>query len=178
MTTENWSKELSLIQKLHKEALKEAEKSPCERRKYGMSLALGTHIFAYHNERVCDSCSDGCIRTKLGLKAGERTEIGAEIHAEQAMLINGGGKISERVKNYLFLAGLENGNELLDPKPCPTCAKLLLYAGYNYYYTASLDLSDVFDTAYVSYTKYSVSNLVKEYEREARDAARYSTSKT
>jgi deoxycytidylate deaminase len=143
-----------------------------------MSLALGNVIFAYHNERVCDSCNDGCIRTKLGLRAGERTEIGAEIHAEQAMLINGGGKISHKVKHSLFLAGLEDGKELLDPKPCPTCAKMLLYAGYKYYYTASLDLSDVFDSSYVSYTRYSIDDLVKEYEREARSAARYSTSKT
>jgi deoxycytidylate deaminase len=169
--TKNWSKELSWIEKLHQAALKAAEDSPCERRKYGVAIgdSKTETIITANNARVCNSCDDSCIRTKLNLKPGEKTELGGEVHAEQAALIESG---KAREGTIFFLAGIAPWGELYDPKPCPACAKMLLFAGYESYITLTMDFAD----DHKSYVKSSIRQLVKDYEMEVRDAAGFTAS--
>ena len=128
-------------------ALKETDKSPCVRRKYAAMIVYNWyadigegeasesnpwHIAA--NVRVTDQCKDGCIRDRVPTSHAQNIERGAEIHAEQAVLIKAG---IHRLHSYFLLVGKDkNGKELLgnDCLPCHTCAVMLKWAGYIYLY--------------------------------------------
>lgn len=120
-----------------KMATEEAKKSPCHRRQYGAVIAnQGPTI--YHivrtNSRVTNCCGNRCIRTDLGLINGERTEVGAEVHAETACIIDAARFIGE--KQVFMLVGFAGAQELLSEAvyPCYSCARNIKYAGFNYIY--------------------------------------------
>lgn len=114
-------------------------KSPCSRRKYG------TVIFEIHrdgiqiltvtnNARVSTVCNARCIRDWMNVEPFTNSELGAEIHAEQAALINTGPCKSSR--QILFLAGVQStGQEIKSPRPCYTCLRMIAFAGYKSIYT-------------------------------------------
>ena len=118
-------------------ALVEAQFSPCVRRQYAaMAIKRGLNDNGYtfecrNNSRVTRACKNGCIRDKLGIKNGNhiRTELGAELHAEQALLID----TNKDYWDHLLLVGISHGHELLgeDVFPCLVCARMIKYAGYK-----------------------------------------------
>lgn len=120
-------------------AEEEAKKSPCIRGKYGALLAYSGDDFRYciaHNERVSQRCcpKGACMRDRLCLMNGERTEVGAEIHAEVALLIRTGPR--ER-GTYFILTGFGRKGRPLYGKnvyPCHGCAIALKFAGFDYIY--------------------------------------------
>lgn len=114
----------------------EAKKSPCQRRQYGAVIAnQGTTIYhiARTNSRVSNCCGTRCARTDLGLN-GERVEVGAEVHAETACLIDAARFAGER--QVFILVGFSGAQELLNEAvyPCHPCALNIKYAGFYYIY--------------------------------------------
>ena len=115
-----------------------AKKSPCLRRQYGVVIVDAGPTFSFvsdWNDRVGKCCKGGiCDRTMIGLTNGERTEVGAEIHAETAALIRHGPKKLDA--SYFILVGFANGNPIYgrESYPCHSCAMAIKYAGYLYVY--------------------------------------------
>ncbi len=114
-----------------------AKRSECVRRKYGAVVGFaGPEIrYAYgYNKRISKCCSGKiCAREHHGLYNGERVEIGAEIHAETAALINAG---PYQDGSHFVLVGFLHDVELFGPSvyPCHTCALNLKFAGYKHIY--------------------------------------------
>lgn len=122
-------------------ALDTARKSECVRRKYGVvidyaTVAAGQNPLLVHgyNKRI-GRCCDGelCARDRFRTRNGERVELGAEIHAEQAALIKWVGAASNR----FVLAGLDaKGKELTGTItfPCHVCSLMIADAGFKHVY--------------------------------------------
>lgn len=121
------------LEPYYKIALSTAKESPCVRRKYGAVIVYSDDIkyVAAANLRVTKCCDAACIRDRYGVVHGSRTELGAEVHAEQAALIDAPAKGTAFV-----LAGIRDGKELtgVNVYPCLVCARMVKYAGYNYVY--------------------------------------------
>jgi deoxycytidylate deaminase len=134
-------------------ALEEASKSPCLRRKYGAMLIydwygdVGEGVDEWNpwhlafNAGVTNQCAGGiCIRNRIPSRHGQNAERGAEIHAEQAILIKAG---IYRLHSYLILVGIDSktGQELMgnDCLPCHVCAVMLKWAGYRFVYYKNTD---------------------------------------
>jgi len=121
-------------------ATTEAKKSPCIRRRFGtVIVTYGPDIefTAAHNERVGKCCGGNvCARTRLALNNGERTEVGAEIHAETAALIKHGPRNGR--DGFVICAGVDAHNQPLYGKivyPCHACAMAIKFAGFRQIYT-------------------------------------------
>ena len=118
------------IEPYYKIALKAAKDSPCVRRKYGAVIGYTDTIIIGVNLRVTKACDNGCIRNRAGVTHGDRSDLGAEVHAEQVALIESQGK------GLIFvIAGLDSdGKELtgVQAYPCLTCARMIKYAGYRW----------------------------------------------
>jgi deoxycytidylate deaminase len=118
-------------------ATETAHNSPCTRRQYGAVVVYPdtnfNHVAAF-NDRVTTCCGgNACARDRLSLEHGSSTDVGAEIHAESAVLIRTG---MQRDNSVFILVGFQNGRELLGPSvyPCHSCAREIAYAGYKYIY--------------------------------------------
>jgi deoxycytidylate deaminase len=116
-------------------ATDEAKNSPCVRRKYGALIACrGPKLYhiARTNYRVSYCCDGSCARSDLGLLNGERVEVGAEVHAETAAIIDYGRRIDENC--VMLLVGFAGDRELLSESvyPCHTCALNIKYAGFKF----------------------------------------------
>jgi len=62
------------------------------------------------------------------------TDAGAEIHAEQAALVNLGHDTEPKT---MYIAGLDKNGELLkgfENRPCYSCARMIVYAGFTWIY--------------------------------------------
>lgn len=125
------------IEPYYKIALKVAQESPCVRRKYGAVIAYADSpvVVSATNARVTRCCDGVCIRNRAGVVNGSHTELGAEVHAEQAALID-----APKKGLAFVLAGYKSvGYELVELKgievfPCLVCARMIKYAGYRYVY--------------------------------------------
>jgi deoxycytidylate deaminase len=120
------------VEPYYKLALKEAQQSPCVRRKYGVAIAFDNfQTVITHNARVTRACNSVCVRERYGVVHGSQTELGAEVHAEQAALIEAKGKGIAFV-----LAGWKGEKELkgVNVYPCLVCARMIKYAGYLWVY--------------------------------------------
>jgi len=124
------------IEPYYKIALKAAKESPCTRRKYGAVIGYDSDpiMVTGTNARVSGCCDGYCVRDRAGVVNGSRTELGAEVHAEQAALIN-----APKRGEVFVLAGwqVQNGFELTELKgtavyPCLVCARMIKYAGYRW----------------------------------------------
>lgn len=124
---------INIIYEHYKIALEAANKSPCSRRKYGVVIAYedGPKSTISCNSRVTKVCDQVCVREHYAVDHGSMTELGAEVHAEQAALID-----SPKKGSFFVLAGLKNNKELKGPSvyPCLVCARMIKYAGYNWIY--------------------------------------------
>lgn len=110
-----------------------AQESPCIRRQYGAVISDDSgYVVQGFNARMSNCCKGKvCIRDRYGTLNGERAELGAEIHAEQAVLIKYDYNSPLPVRFYL--AGFAHGEQLLDENvyPCHSCALMIKYAGFR-----------------------------------------------
>lgn len=126
-----------------KMAQEEAKKSPCVRRQFGAVIVSPSTAIPYHvaqyNQRVSQCCKGICARDRAQVRNGERVEVGAEIHAETAAIIDYNPPNGER--GILVLAGYSGERELLSTEvwPCHTCAVNLKFTGIRYVYMKNLD---------------------------------------
>jgi len=99
-----------------------AKRSTCTRRQIGAVIVNGVtkEIVAtgYNgNPRGQDHClTMGCIRDKLGLPSGEKSEICTAVHAEQNAMLQAGIRTRDGTMYCLIM-------------PCNTCAKMIVNAG-------------------------------------------------
>ena len=105
------------------EALNQAEKSSCIRKKVGVVIVRDGNIIAQGYNNVTGGVEDcekvGCIRDILHIPSGERREICRAICAEQLA-------ITEAARNGISLDG---GIAYVTTHPCYICAKMLASAG-------------------------------------------------
>lgn len=125
---------INRIEPYYKIAVKRAHESPCLRRQYGAVIGYDdlTLFVSGTNERVTKACDGGiCVRERYGVVHGSRTELGAEVHAEQAVLIE-----APKRGEIFVIAGFKEEKELIgqDVYPCLVCARMIKYAGYTYVY--------------------------------------------
>ena len=105
------------------EAIKEAEKSFCTRKKVGVVIVKDGAIIAQGYNNVtggvigCDKL--GCLRDELNIPRGERREVCRAICAEQLA-------ITEAARNGISLDG---GIAYVTTHPCFICSKMLASAG-------------------------------------------------
>lgn len=108
-----------------------AKRSTCLRRQYGavivkddVIVSTGYNGSPRGDENCCDSGE--CWRQANGIPHGERYELCKAVHAEANAIINGD---SESLRGAtLYLVGLENGQRLVNPKPCLMCERLIANA--------------------------------------------------
>ena len=99
-----------------------AQRSTCSRRQIGAVIVNGVtkEIVAtgYNgNPRGQDHCTDmGCIRDKLQIPSGEKSEVCTAVHAEQNALLQSGMRSRDGTMYCLIM-------------PCNTCAKMIVNAG-------------------------------------------------
>jgi deoxycytidylate deaminase len=124
---------INRIEPYYKIAQKAANESPCVRRQYGAVIAYDDFptLVSATNARVTKACEGACIRERYGVVHGSRTELGAEVHAEQAALID-----APKKGVAFILAGYKDDQELVGRNvyPCLVCARMIKYAGYTYVY--------------------------------------------
>lgn len=113
-----------------------AKQSECTRRKYGAVIvdAEDRVIAIGHNKRVGNCCRGACVRDRLGIHHGMNTDAGAEIHAEQAALLNYDHQVLAKT---MYVAGLDSrGNPLanFENRPCYSCARMIAYVGLTWIY--------------------------------------------
>lgn len=142
-----------------------AKRSECTRRKYGAVLhsasweeKTGIGIYAEGwNKRVTKCCNGGvCARDRLNIVHGTNTDAGAEIHAEQALLLNARGTYG----GNMYLAGYDaHGNVLhgFDAVPCYVCARMIKFAGINHVWLPSEDEN-------TNWEPWSISGIMEKWE--------------
>lgn len=108
-----------------------ARRSTCLRRQYGAVIVRDDVIVStgYNGSpRGDDNCCDvgDCWREANNIPHGERYELCRAVHAEANAIINGD---HEKMRGAtLYLVGLENGQRLVNPKPCLMCERLIANA--------------------------------------------------
>lgn len=138
-------------------ALIEAKKSPCVRRKYGAILFSTDGYVAAHNNRVSRCCDGICIRDVMNIGHGHNTDIGAEIHAEQSLLV----KYKKQEKDRLLIAGYgRDGNPLygLDCWPCYSCTRIIKEARITRVWVPLQN---------DQFANYEINAILEHYETEA-----------
>lgn len=108
-----------------------AKRSTCLRRQYGAVIVKDDVIVStgYNGSpRGAANCCDsgGCWRDANNVPHGERYELCMAVHAEANAIINGDREDMRGAT--LYLAGLENGKRLANPKPCLMCERLITNA--------------------------------------------------
>lgn len=130
------------------------------RRKYGAVLFKENYYIAAHNERVSRCCDGVCIRDVMNVTHGHNTDIGAEIHAEQSLLI----KLPYHDEESFLIAGYnKDGKPLigLENWPCYSCARIIKASNIPFIWVP--ELNDAF-------TAYSVDGILEDYEREVLES--------
>lgn len=114
-----------------------AKFSECSRRKYGTLIIddYGNSIVLAANKRIGRHCDyKSCIRDRSGIKTGDhsRVELGGEIHAEAAALIEFNPVHGENY--HILIAAVGSNGELIDGNhnyPCHVCSLMIKYAGFH-----------------------------------------------
>lgn len=109
-----------------------ARRSTCLRRQYGAVIVNHDEIVATGYNGAARGVSDclargSCWRTENAVPHGEQYEKCLSVHAEQNAIISAAR--TEMISGTLYLAGFENGGEIVDPKPCVICARMIRNAG-------------------------------------------------
>lgn len=117
-----------------------AARSTCLRRQYGAVIVKNDTIVStgYNGAArgVANCCDAGtCWREANGIPHGEQYEKCQAVHAEANAIINASREEMEGAT--LYLAGLENGERMMDPKPCEMCERLIRNAGIAFVMTDS-----------------------------------------
>lgn len=127
-----------------------ALQSPCVRRKYGVVITNGIDTVATNNYRVSTCCNDGCVRENMSIEHATRTDVGAEVHAEQAALIRWAKPIDKYTKVLIqgFYKAETTPREGVFLYPCHTCAGMLKFAGFKFIHLGldtAVSLSEVLE---------------------------------
>jgi deoxycytidylate deaminase len=105
-----------------------------------------------YNDAVSTCCDGWCVRDSLNIKHGTNTDAGAEIHAEQAALLN---LTTKNIPMRIYVAGLDKEQNPLngfDSSPCYSCARMLAYVGIEDVYLPvdgtweRFDIRDIMET--------------------------------
>ena len=112
-----------------------ASRSTCLRRQYGAVIVKNDEIVStgYNGApRIHPNCSDlkTCERERLKVPHGEQYEKCVAVHAEQNAIISASRK--EMLGGVVYLAGFENGKEIINPMPCLICSRMVANAGITY----------------------------------------------
>lgn len=147
-------------------ATREAHKSPCVRRKYGAILFGQTYIvdmgdmpwnhMEAHNNRVSRCCNHGCIRDLMSVRHGHNTDLGAEVHAEQSLLVREGTK---GWSNFLIVGFDKHDKPFYDREcwPCYSCARIVKEKGIK---TVWVPLKEN------GFKNYLIEDILEAYEQE------------
>lgn len=112
-------------------ALAVAQRSTCNRRKYGAVIVQNDEIIAtgYNGSArgEANCCDSGeCYRERMEIPHGEQYEKCVAVHAEQNAIISASrGKM---LGATMYLEGTENGL-FVDPEPCLICKRMIKNAG-------------------------------------------------
>ncbi|MCR4424721.1 MAG: dCMP deaminase family protein [Firmicutes bacterium] len=102
-----------------------AKRSTCLRRQVGAVAVRDRQILATGYNGAPSSlkhCSEvGCVRTTLGVPAGERHELCRGLHAEQNVIIQAA----------LHGVAIAHATVYCTHQPCVVCAKMLINAGVS-----------------------------------------------
>lgn len=102
-----------------------ATRSTCLRRQVGAVIVRDKHIIAtgYNGApRGLKHCAEvGCLRERLGVPSGERTELCRAIHAEQNAIIQAA----------TLGQSIEGASIYVTHQPCSLCAKMIINAGID-----------------------------------------------
>lgn len=111
-----------------------ARRSTCLRRQYGAVIvnndeiiATGYNGSARGEENCCDKY-DVCPRAHKEHNSGDYSDCPA-VHAEQNAMLSAARK--DMIGAKMYLAGLENGEELVNIAPCPICARMIANSGIS-----------------------------------------------
>lgn len=109
-----------------------AKRSTCLRRQYGAVIVNNDEIIAtgYNGApRGDEDClyNGICWREENDIPHGAMYEMCISVHAEQNAIISAAR--SEMIGSILYLAGFENGREIVGPEPCVICARMIQNAG-------------------------------------------------
>ena len=111
-----------------------AKKSPCVRRQYGVIVTDGVHTVTAFNARVSTCCDSGCVRDRAGIMHGQSTDMGAEIHAEQAASLIW-GRFPGSPHAQILIQGFKRNSAIPmcdeDLYPCHACAMTLKFNGFR-----------------------------------------------
>lgn len=119
-----------------------ALQSPCTRRKYGVVITDGIETVVTNNQRVSRCCNKGCVRDALGIYHAERSDVGAEVHAEQAALIRWNKPVHMHTEILIqaFYRDQTIPGEGVFLYPCHACAMMLKFAGFKYIWLTERNL--------------------------------------
>lgn len=115
------------------------------------------YFVAANNSRVSKCCNDGCIRDIYRIEHGRNTDIGAEVHAEQALIVQGPDTSDQ---NIFMVAGLDReGNPLygFQSWPCYSCARIIKAAGIRRVWVKETS---------TSFNQYLIDYILEYYEEE------------
>lgn len=109
-----------------------AARSTCLRRHYGAVIVKNDVIIAtgYNGAaRGDNNCCDlgYCYREANNIPHGERYEKCEAVHAEMNAIIS--ADRDKMIGATLFLAGVEDGERIPDPKPCEMCRRVISNSG-------------------------------------------------
>ena len=119
------SKELEL-------ALRLAMQGNCLKRNYGCVIRTKDRVIGFgrtHASEPCEKC-----KRRFALK-GHNYDKCPAIHAEQQALLN--NRVPKGAVAFLACFDPKKMVEIKNPKPCPTCMKLLKEAGVTHVVTES-----------------------------------------
>lgn len=102
-----------------------AQKGTCLKRNYGCILTNEDGVFLSSGYTIAPEPCKKCNREEC--MSGQNYDFCPSVHAEQAALI--GIRLPVGLTAYLACVDARTGNEVKNPKPCPTCTKLLRHAG-------------------------------------------------
>lgn len=126
-------------------AIKVSERSTCLKRHYGAVIVRNDEIIAtgYNGSpRGCTNCIDfgDCLREQEGNHVANDGNYGScrAVHAEQNAMISASRK--DMIDSVLYLYGEKDVcnvfgdiTEIVNPTPCPICARMLLNAGIKFF---------------------------------------------
>lgn len=118
-----------------------ALQSPCTRRKYGVVITDGIDTIVTNNQRVSKCCNGICVRDALNIYHAERTDVGAEVHAEQAALIRWSKPVTKYTEVLIqgFYRDQAIPGEGIFLYPCHACAMMLKFAGFKFVWMTERD---------------------------------------
>jgi len=114
-----------------------ARRSTCFRRSIGAIIIRDDQIistgYVGSPRKTKDSFEHGsCLRDKLKIPHGQRSELCRSVHAEQNAIINAARAGVSLLGGDMYIYGLVYGKDMpIDAFPCFICKKMIINAGIN-----------------------------------------------